>query len=134
MDSLGQRIKEARAAKGMTQAQLATKAGLQSQSSIAGIEGGTRNPAHDTLIKIASALSTDPAWLIIGGKKDHTEKDNSDVQLKSGNTTIQRKYDSAPFATKTVVREMLSGKLNNITEEDAEKLLDLVDKITDQEK
>lgn len=58
----GQRIKAARKAAKMTQADLASKLGVPYQS-ISQWERDLRNPKYDTLSRIADALSVPPAYL-----------------------------------------------------------------------
>lgn len=65
---LGTRIRQLRLAKGWTQEDLATKAGLHS-TYIGGIERGERNVGLDNLLKLARALQEHPSALF----KDFTE-------------------------------------------------------------
>lgn len=59
---LGQMIRQIRHAKGWSQEELASRAGLHS-TYIGGIERGERNVGFDNLIKIAIALGKHPATL-----------------------------------------------------------------------
>ena len=52
MRALGNRIRELRAAKGLTQEKLADRSGVHI-TFIAGIEGGKRNPSYSTLRSLA---------------------------------------------------------------------------------
>lgn len=64
--SIGSRVKAARLAKGLKQGELAAKIGIK-QASLSEIEHGhTRQPAGDTLLKIAKVLETSPNWLQTG--------------------------------------------------------------------
>lgn len=66
MQTLSERLKKKRVSMKMTQAELATKAGVKQQS-IQLIEAGvTKRPRF--LFEIALALNCDPAWLQYGTK------------------------------------------------------------------
>ena len=53
------RLRELRADAGLTQQQLADKAGM-TRIGVAQIEGGTRSPSWDTVIALCKALAVDP--------------------------------------------------------------------------
>lgn len=69
METLGQRLKRLRTSKGMTQAQLATAAGLSSQSSIGNIESDNRGYGA-SILKIAEILGVQPDYLQTGIEKE----------------------------------------------------------------
>ena len=63
---LGERIREARAAKGLSQRELAVKAGV-SAGQIGHLEKGSRdNPERETSVAIAAALEVGVEWLLTG--------------------------------------------------------------------
>lgn len=62
MSSFGERVRETRIARGMTQQQLADAIGMKSRSTINKIELGSRNTKLDTATKIARALNVDPDY------------------------------------------------------------------------
>ena len=64
----GERIKAARKAAGMTQAELAAKLGI-SYVGVSQWENDLRNPKYETLQRIASALNTVPFMLL--GSESH---------------------------------------------------------------
>lgn len=64
MDTIGSRLKFLREARGWTQAQLASAAGL-SQSTIGNIESGARQ-AKASLVDVAEALRANYKWLLHG--------------------------------------------------------------------
>lgn len=64
MDKLAERIKEARLARNMTQAELAEKSGYTSRASINKIEKGLVDVPRSKVESIASALRVSPAWLL----------------------------------------------------------------------
>ncbi|MRT13675.1 helix-turn-helix domain-containing protein [Enterobacteriaceae bacterium RIT711] len=66
MNTLSDRLKQKRAELKLTQAELATKAGIKQQS-LQRIEAGeTKRPRF--LFELASALHCDPTWLMYGTK------------------------------------------------------------------
>lgn len=64
MDTLAQRLTQARERKGLTQGALAKLVGV-SQGTIGNLEAGLRNSARK-IVEIAAALDVDPAWLANG--------------------------------------------------------------------
>ena len=62
---LARRLKERRKKLGLSQAELALKVEV-SQPTIANWERGGHTPRHDALSRIASALGTEPSWLLSG--------------------------------------------------------------------
>jgi transcriptional regulator with XRE-family HTH domain len=83
MDTLGNRMKEARARRGMSQARLAKLLGL-GQSTIASIENG-RNRGSGSLVQIAAALAVSPLWLAEGkGPPDADPAAALGAQLSTG--------------------------------------------------
>lgn len=63
-NSVGQRIKERRAALGMTQRDLAAALGYSHHSTVARIEAGAVDLSQSRLAQFAEALHTTPAWLL----------------------------------------------------------------------
>ena len=115
MDTVGQRIKDARAQKNMTQSELADKLNI-SFTLISQYERGLRNPKEDTLKRIADALEVDVNWLRNGQTleerdqvmKDHVTKrfkeaEAADVYL-DGLTSDERQ------AVETIVHSMREKK------------------------
>jgi transcriptional regulator with XRE-family HTH domain len=67
METIGQRLEAIRRRRLMTQAALATAAGV-SLITVTRLEnaGEDANPRPDTVKKLATALDVDPAWLLFG--------------------------------------------------------------------
>jgi transcriptional regulator with XRE-family HTH domain len=66
MSNIGKRIKGIRLSIGMTQKELAARIGIKPPS-LSEIESGeTKQPAGDTLLKIAAVLNTNPAFIQTG--------------------------------------------------------------------
>ena len=73
-NTLADRLRAARKEKGLTQTELAKKAGLAHQSNIGNLESG-RHGSSTQLHAIAAALGVKPAWLETGrGPKSATEE------------------------------------------------------------
>jgi len=77
--TIGERIKEARKKKGLTQEELAGKLGCTKQS-IAQYEKGRRSPKIDGLIKIAEALNI-PVSDLLGEPRPTTPHDHTESRL-----------------------------------------------------
>jgi len=65
--SIGERIRQARKSRGMSQVDLATKVGV-SQPAIANWESGVHDPRRLTLAKLADALEAPLDWLAAGDR------------------------------------------------------------------
>ena len=77
--TIGERIKQARKAKGLTQEELAEKLGCTKQS-IAQYEKGRRSPKIDGLIKIAESLNI-PTSDLLGEPRPTTQTDHTESRL-----------------------------------------------------
>lgn len=69
--NIGERVKEARIRKGLTQEELAKLLGYKSKSSVAHIENG-RDIPRTVVVKLAEILNTTPAYLM-GWEDDPTD-------------------------------------------------------------
>ena len=78
--TFGERLKSMRKEKKMTQATLAEKSGISSNTIFSFESGRRKNPTSDTIFKLASALDVDPGELaagwpglkVIGGNNSET--------------------------------------------------------------
>lgn len=61
---VGANVRRLRKAKGLTQEQLAHEAGMAMRY-VAGVERGEENPSLRFLVKLAEALGTEPATLLM---------------------------------------------------------------------
>ena len=77
--TLGERIREQREAKGMTQLELAHKIGYSTTGAISLIEAGKRDISLEKVKEIARALDVTPHWLMGWSASPHDTK--SDLQL-----------------------------------------------------
>ena len=69
METLGQRLEATRRRNVLTQAELATAAGV-ALITVTRLENGGEsvNPRATTVRRLAKALDVDPAWLLFGGE------------------------------------------------------------------
>lgn len=72
-DSLGERIRDARKAAGMSQVDLARRVGV-TQPAVANWESGVHDPRRLMIAKIADALDVSPEWFA-GGARSSAEAD-----------------------------------------------------------
>ena len=98
LNSIGKNIRECRIAKGLRQEDLAEKTDLSSVY-VGMLERGEKTASLETLVKIANALEV-----------------SSDILLKEVLVTGYRVKDS-----------LLSEKLENLYEEDRNKIYDVID-------
>lgn len=70
MKNIGERIKEARLARGLSQNDLAIRSGYGSRASINKIELGKVDPPRSKVEAIADALHVSPAWILGFGEDD----------------------------------------------------------------
>lgn len=73
MATTGDRIREIREARGMTQDQLAVQADI-SKGFLSDVENNKRNISSDNLLKIANALGASVDYLLRGETKDSTRR------------------------------------------------------------
>ena len=73
MDKIGERIKETRTKRGLSQEELAKRTGFKDKSSISKIEKGTRRPQVEDLKKIAEVLGVHVDWLVNGIEIESTQ-------------------------------------------------------------
>ena len=71
METIGNRIKQARLEKGMTQQELADACGYEHRSTISKIERDAHDTTLPTIEKIAKALDVDPDYLVFGNDDEY---------------------------------------------------------------
>lgn len=102
MKTFGERVKEARLQRGLSQQDLADAIGMKSRSTINKIELGTRNTKIETAKKIARALNVDPDYLVFG---DSNEQKDEIIQRFSQLDETQQQAVLAFLRTLTEGRE-----------------------------
>ena len=99
--TIGERIKEARENKGMTQEELAIACGYKSRSTINKFEKEVCEIKLSNVKKIAKALEVDPDYLIFGDRESKEEE-------------IQRRFktltDDQKDAVLSLLRSMTEGR------------------------
>lgn len=89
--TFGRRLKKARATRGLTQAQLARKAGV-SATMISHFETGERQfPSADNLVKIANSLNVSTDYLL--GRLNDDEPDEGAVKALLRSTNLHNASD-----------------------------------------
>ena len=114
--SIGEKIKEARKAAGLTQMELAKKTRL-SRSYIGDIEKDRYNPSLSTLELIAKATDTSLSVLVRNEEQSTTPTDHYDTTSPHSKRDLN---DLAKFLNKSEV--MFDGDTYNLSEEDQQKL------------
>lgn len=97
----GDRIKELRESKGMTQEELAIACGYKSRSTINKFEKGICETKLSTLKKIAKALNVDPDYLIFG------DRDSKREEIER---LFKKLTDSQQDATLAFLRSLTEGR------------------------
>ncbi len=84
-DEFSRRVSSARAAKAMTQVELASKTGV-SQRQIAAYEGAQSKPRKGVLLKLAKSLGVTPEWLARGFHSTRSNEPSESVYVASVST------------------------------------------------
>lgn len=90
--TIGEKIKQARIAKGLTQEELAEKLGYKSRSSINKIETGGRDIPRSQIQKIADILEVSPISLL--GLEDNNPVESNATMLPDSNVRMIPVYES----------------------------------------
>lgn len=96
--TFGERILKTRLDKGLTQEELAKKAGYKSRSTIAKIEAGERDAPQSMIVALAKALGTTPSYLMGWDEIEETldfldtitDPDNTSAQIKEQDAYIRK--------------------------------------------
>lgn len=104
--SIGERIREARKAKGYTQQKLADIVGV-GKTTINNYESDTREPDALKIIALAKALGVTGDWIIESPWADEAERQRKANGLNDEALAVARDYDALDRRGKTVVRGVL---------------------------
>lgn len=115
----GERIKAARKAAGLTQAELAKKLGIPYQS-IGQWENNIRNPKYETIQKISKALDVDSLWLM--------GPDNSDYLLAGAEKGIKVGLDKGISIGKSELLRKLNVQSYSFSDTEG-SLIDAFDRL-----
>lgn len=99
---IGIRIKEIRTQKGLTQEQLAEKAGLNPKY-ISGIERGMENPTLETFIKVSESLDTS-----IGNLFHHLEPVDIQQELERLSSLLEKSNPEKQTLAVKILTSLLS--------------------------
>lgn len=126
--TVGEKIREIRLAKEMTQVDLAEKLGV-TQSMIGQYERSKKPPKFDTILKIAEALEVEPGELI--SQKIVVEALRNDVlpKLKETAQKMAERYDTDDFETLEMIAK-IEANIREMNKEGIEKAKDLMDLLT----
>ena len=91
-EKIASRLKEARVLAGLSQAQAATKLGLQ-RPAISEIEGGKRKVSAEEIIQFGSLYKVDTTWLLLQESEDETFKFAARELSKLKKDDIQKLLD-----------------------------------------
>ena len=103
-DEIGRRIKKVREEHHLTLKNVEAKAGI-SATHISEIERGKTSPTIGALIRIAEALSRDPAYFI-------EDEELDDVSVVAFEDRQQCKLERCPGITEMLTKSIPSGKIN----------------------
>jgi transcriptional regulator with XRE-family HTH domain len=102
----GKKLAEARRAAGLTQQELADKAGVHI-SHVQRIEAGTSQPTVDVLKRLAEALRVSIDLLVFSKPSAEAESRLSDVELLHQFAAIENFPDTDKQALKTIISAMI---------------------------
>jgi DNA-binding XRE family transcriptional regulator len=108
---LGTLVREARTAKGLTQAALADKVGGITSSDVGKIERGEKEPAQEILKKMAKVLGVTQKSLLDAAAGSGAKASSSAKTSGSGKTTAKKKTSSTTSSSKTLTLTATEKKL-----------------------
>ena len=120
---LGKLVKEARTAKGFTQAQLADKVDGLTASDVSKIERGEKEPAEATVKLMAKALGVTQVSLVsaMSGKSSSakagtgkTSASAADLKLTATEKKLVNLYRKADADTKKAAMDLLNGESSSL--------------------
>ncbi len=120
---LGKLVKEARTAKGLTQAQLADKVSGLTASDVSKIERGEKEPAETVVKQIAKALGVTQVSLVsaMSGKTSSakagsgkTSSAAGDLKLTAAEKKLVTLYRKADAETKKAAMDLLAGESSSL--------------------
>lgn len=122
---LGKLVREARTAKGMTQAQLADKVDGLTASDVSKIERGEKEPAEAVVKLMAKALGVTQVSLVsaMSGKSSSakagagkTGTSSADLKLTAAEKKLVGLYRKADADTKKDAMDLLAGESSSLTD------------------
>ena len=131
---IGEKIKDARKEKGLTQEELAKMLGYKSKSSINKIEIGERDIPKSLIIKFAKVLNVSPAFLM-GWEDDKQEPQKAEIAfaLHDGDKGITQEQYAEVTAYEAMVRARIAAQKNIASDKRRDDIHDTVNSMTDEE-
>ena len=108
LDSFGDRLKELRVQKKLSQTELADLVGLR-YAHISRYENGGSRPSADMLMKLSKALNVSTDYLLFGSNEDAAIANFNDKEL----LTMFKQTEDLPDDEKELVKRFLGSFLKN---------------------
>lgn len=121
MSTVGERIRQQRKYKGLTQEQLAKAIGV-SLMSVRRYESSERTPTEKVLMAISSVLDTDETWLQYGVSEDEFKQGLNKVG-EAARAALERPTRLIEEATRSALYSALYSSLDGLTTEELEFLV-----------
>ncbi|MEQ4873976.1 helix-turn-helix domain-containing protein [Klebsiella oxytoca] len=109
-EKIGERVRNLRLNKGMSQAQLAKLCGWSTASRVANYETGTRNIGADDAILLARHLNTSPSYIMFG------DEENSGEQLPQKHRQLLILFEQLPESEQERMIDLFETRLKEIDE------------------
>ncbi|HDG1711224.1 helix-turn-helix domain-containing protein [Kluyvera ascorbata] len=109
-ETIGERLRNLRTTKGMSQSQLAKLCGWSTSSRVANYEIGTRNIGADDAILLARHLDTSPSYLLFGDSESNGE------QLPQRQRKLLNLFEQLPDAEQDRMIDLFETRLKEIDE------------------
>lgn len=119
--NIGDRVKQLRIKKGMTQEELANRLGYKSKTSVAHIENGNRDIPRSVIVQLANILDTTPSYLM--GWTEETTRQSLKQYIQSKQASQDSK-DNDLF-----IEYLIKHYINRINEETHAQTHELSQKI-----
>ncbi|MDD9245272.1 helix-turn-helix domain-containing protein [Enterobacter soli] len=109
-ETIGERLRDLRVAKGMSQAQLAKLCGWSTSSRVANYEIGTRNIGADDAIALARHLDSTPSFIMFG------DEENSGQQFPQKQRRLLNLFEQLPEIEQDRMLDLFETRLKEIDE------------------
>ncbi|HHQ2445130.1 MULTISPECIES: helix-turn-helix domain-containing protein [unclassified Raoultella] len=109
-EKIGERVRNLRLNKGMSQAQLAKLCGWSTSSRVANYEIGTRNIGADDAILLARHLNASPSYIMFG------DEENGGEQLPQKQRQLLSLFEQLPESEQERMIDLFETRLKEIDE------------------
>lgn len=107
-ETIGERLRTLRVAKGMSQAQLAKLCGWSTSSRVANYEIGSRNIGADDAIALAKFLDASPSFILFG------DTENSGQQLPEKQKRLLTLFEQLPESEQDRMIDLFEMRLKEL--------------------